>query len=66
MPGDLEESRAGEEHHAGIAWRAEFPVDGQAQDVAVETAAAVQIAGPQQYPAAQHVHAAISGKNDGQ
>ena len=50
MPGDLEESRAGEEHHAGIAWRAEFPVDGQAQDVAVETAAAVQVPGPQEGP----------------
>ena len=59
MPGDLEESRAGEEHHAGIAWRAEFPVDGQAQDVAVETAAAAQVPGPQEGPAAQNVHATI-------
>jgi hypothetical protein len=57
--GDLEESRAEEERHAGIVRRAEFPVDGQAQDVAVETAAAVQVAGPQQDRAAQNVHATI-------
>src|SRR4249920_1917699 len=44
----------------GIAGRAELPVDGQAQHVAVEAAAAVQVAGPQQDPAAQNVHATIS------
>ena len=35
-------------------------VDGQAQYVAVEAAATVQVAGPHQDPAAQNVHAAIS------
>jgi hypothetical protein len=60
VPRDLEQARAEEEHHPGIVWRAELPVDGQAQYVAVEAAAAVQIAGPQQDPAAQNVHAAIS------
>jgi hypothetical protein len=44
----------------GIVGRAELAVDGQAQYVAVEVAAAVQVAGPQQDPAAQNVHAAIS------
>jgi hypothetical protein len=60
VPGDPGQARAEEEHHPGIAGRAELPVDGQAQDVAVEAAAAVQVAGPQQDPAAQNVHAAIS------
>jgi hypothetical protein len=36
VPGDLEQSRAEEEHHPGIAGRAELPVDGQAQYVTVE------------------------------
>ena len=36
VPGDLEQSRAEEEHHPRIAGRAELPVDGQAQYVAVE------------------------------
>jgi hypothetical protein len=60
VPGDLEQARAEEEHHPGIVRRAELPVDGQAQHVAVEAAAAVQVAGPQQDPAAQNVHATIS------
>jgi hypothetical protein len=60
MPGDLEQSQAEEEHHPGIVLWAELPVDGQAQYVAVEAAAAVQIAGPQEDPAAQNVHATIS------
>src|SRR5215472_774969 len=60
MPGDLEQSRAEEEHHPGIVGRAELPVDGQAQYVAVEVVAAVQVAGPQEYPAAQNVHATSS------
>ena len=59
VPGDFEESRAEEEHHPGIFRGAELPVDGQAQDVAVEAAAAVQVAGAQQDPAAQNVHATI-------
>jgi hypothetical protein len=54
VPGDLEESRAEEEHHPWIIRGTELPVDGQAQDVAVE-AAAVQVAGPQEDPAAQNV-----------
>jgi hypothetical protein len=44
VPGDFEQSLAEEEHHPGIVWRAELAVDGQAQDVAVEAAAAVQVA----------------------
>jgi hypothetical protein len=59
-PEDLEQARAEEEHNPGIVWRAELPADGQAQDVAVEAAAAVQVAGPQEDPAAQNVHATIS------
>jgi hypothetical protein len=59
-PGDFEQSRAEEEHHAGIVRRAQLPVDGQAQGVAVEAAAVVQVAGPQQDPAAQHVRTTIS------
>jgi len=58
-PGDFEEPRTEEEHHPGIFPGAELPVDGQAQDVAVEAAAAVQIVGAQQDPAAQNVHATI-------
>jgi hypothetical protein len=45
VPGDLEQARAEEEHHSGIAGRGELPVDGQAQYVAVEAAAAVQSLG---------------------
>jgi hypothetical protein len=59
VPGDLEQSRAEEEHHPRIVRRAELPVDGQAQYAAVEAAAAVQVAGPQEDPAAQNVHATI-------
>jgi hypothetical protein len=39
---------------------AELPVDGQAQGVAVEAAAAAQVAGAQEDPAAQNVHGSIS------
>ena len=60
VPGDPGQSRAEEEHHPRIVRWAELPVDRQAQDVAVEAAAAVQAAGPQQDPAAQNVHATIS------
>jgi hypothetical protein len=52
VPGDLEQSLAEEEHQPGIVWWTELPVDGQAQDIAVEAAAAVQVAGAQQDPAA--------------
>jgi hypothetical protein len=48
VPGDFEQSLTEEEHHSGIIRRAELPVDGQAQDVAVEAAAAVQVAGAQE------------------
>jgi len=48
-----------EEHQAGIIRRAELPVDGQAEQVAVEAAAAVLVAGAQQDPAARYVHATI-------
>ncbi len=59
-PGDLEQPLAEEEHQPGIVRRAELPADGQAEQVTVETAAAVQVAGAQQDPAAQNVHATIS------
>ncbi len=36
VPGYLGQSRAGEEHHAGILRGAELPVDGQAEYIAVE------------------------------
>ena len=52
VPGDLEQPLAEEEHHPGIVRRAELPVDGQAQQVTVEAAAAVQVAGAQEDPAA--------------
>jgi hypothetical protein len=47
---------AEEEHHSRIVRRPRLPVDGQAQDIAVEAAAAVQVAGAQEDPAAQNVH----------
>jgi hypothetical protein len=50
VPGDLEQARAEEEHHPGIVRRAELPVDGQAQYVAVGAAAVAQVAGPHQDP----------------
>lgn len=60
LPGDLEQSLAEEEHQPGIVRRPELPVDRQAQQVTVEAAAAVQVAGAQQDPAAQNVHVTIS------
>jgi hypothetical protein len=59
VPGDLEQSRAEEEDQSRIVRRAEFPVDGQAQDVSVATAAAVKVPGAQEDPAAQDVHVTI-------
>lgn len=59
MPGDLEQPLAEEEHQPGIVRWAELPVDGQAEQVTLEVAAAVQVAGAQQDPAAQNVHATI-------
>jgi hypothetical protein len=41
VPGDLEQPMAEEEDHSGIVWKAELPVDGQAQQVAVEAATTV-------------------------
>ena len=58
-PGDLKQPLAEEEHQSGIIRRAELPADGQAQQVTVEAAAAVQATGAQQDPAAQNVHATI-------
>ena len=60
MPGDLEEPLPEEEDHPGIGRRTELPVDRQAQDVTVETAAAAQVARPYQDPAAQNLHVIIS------
>ena len=59
VPGDLEQPLAEVEHQPGILRRPEFPVDGQAEQVTVETAATVQVAGAQQDAAAQNVHATI-------
>ena len=59
-PGDLEQPLAEEEHNPGIVRRAELPVDGQAEQVTVEAAAAAQPARAQQDPAAQNVRAAIA------
>jgi len=59
VSGDLEQSMAEEEHQPGIVRRAELPVHGQAQYIAVEVAAAVQVARAHQDPAAQNVHATI-------
>ena len=59
VPGNLKHSRPEEEHHTGIVWGAELPADGQAKDVAVEAAAAVQVAGADENPAAQNIHTTI-------
>ena len=59
VAGDLEQPLAEVEHQTGIVRRAELPVDGQAEQVTVEAAAAVQVAGTQQDPAAQNVHPTI-------
>ena len=42
-PETSSDPRAGEEHQPRIVRRAELPVDGQAQDGAVEAAAPVQV-----------------------
>jgi len=44
-PGDLEQPLAEAEHQPEIVRRAELPADGQAQQVTVEAAAAVQVTG---------------------
>jgi hypothetical protein len=59
VPGDPGQSRAGEKHHTRIIRGAELPVDSHAQDVAVETATAVQVARAQEDPPAQNIHATI-------
>jgi hypothetical protein len=59
VPGDLEQLLAEVEHQPGIIRRPEFPVDGQAEQVTVEAAAAVLVAGAQQDPAAQNIRATI-------
>jgi hypothetical protein len=48
-----------EKHHTRIIRGAELPVDSHAQDVAVETATAVQVARAQEDPPAQNIHATI-------
>src|SRR5262249_28797995 len=58
-PGDLEKPVAEEEHHPAIRRRAEFPVDREAQYVAIEALAAGQVGRAQQDPAAQYLHATI-------
>ena len=59
VPRDLKQSLAEEEHHSRMVWRAELPVDSQTQHVAVEAETAVQVAGADEDPAAQNVHAPI-------
>ena len=51
VSGDLKQSLAEEENHPRMVRRAELPADGQAQDVAVEAEAAVQVAGAHEDPA---------------
>ena len=63
VPGDLEQPLPEEEHQPGIIRQAELPVDGQAQHIAVEAAAAVQVTRAQQDPAAQNVHTTISASH---
>jgi hypothetical protein len=57
--GHLQEPRAEEEDKPGVGRRAELPVDGKAEHIAVEAAAPVQVRWPQQDPAAQDLHATI-------
>jgi hypothetical protein len=57
VPGDLEQPLTGEEHQPGIIRRAKLSVNGQAEQVTVEAAAAVQVTRAHQDPAAQDVHA---------
>jgi hypothetical protein len=52
-------TRAEEEHHPRIGRGSELPVDRQAQHVAVETPALIEVGGPQQDSAAQDLHATI-------
>jgi hypothetical protein len=56
-PETLSRPLAEEERQLGIVRQAELPVDGRAEHVTVEAAAAVQVARAQQGPAAQDVHA---------
>jgi hypothetical protein len=58
VPGDLKRARGGKNTTRDRPER-RLPVDGQAQHVAVGAAAAAQIAGRQQDPAAQNVHASL-------
>ena len=58
-PGDLEQSLAGERTHTRIVWWAKLLIDRQAEDVAVEAAAAVQVARAQEDPVAENIHATI-------
>ena len=58
---DPEQSLAEEENHPGAVRRAELPVDGQAQDVAVEAEASVRVAGEDEDPAAYNVHVTTLG-----
>lgn len=59
LPGDFQQALAEEEHQAGRVLGAEFTVDSQAQHVAVELVAPVQVYGAQQDAAAQDVHTTI-------
>jgi uncharacterized protein YciI len=59
VPGHLEQSLAEEEHHAGIVGWPELAVHRQAQHVAVEPPAPVQVSGTQQDAAAQDLHTEI-------
>jgi hypothetical protein len=59
VSGELEQSLAEKEIHPRMVLKAIFRVDGQAQDVAVEAEAAVQVAGAHEDPAAKNVLATI-------
>jgi hypothetical protein len=59
VPRYLEQSLAEEEHDGGVISRPELAVDRQAQYVAVEAPAPVQIGRLQQDAAAEYLHPAI-------
>ena len=53
--GDFQQTAAEEVDDPALRADAEFPVDGEAQRVAVERPRALGVGGPQQYPAAQYM-----------
>jgi hypothetical protein len=56
LPGNLEEALPQEENQPGIVGRAELATDGQAEDIAIETATAPRTGRAEQDPAVQYLH----------